>query len=41
MSLNNVQRFQQFAGRGVQLMSIGAQDMIRAGGDGFLRTMRE
>ncbi len=40
MSLNNVQRFQHFAGRGVQLLSIGAQDMIRAGGDGFLKTMR-
>ena len=40
MSLNNVPRFQHFASRGVQLMSIGAQDMVRASGDGFLRTMR-
>ena len=40
MSLSNVTRFQHFAGRGVQLMSVGTQDMIRGGGDGFLQTMR-
>ena len=40
MTLNNVARFQHFAGRGVQLLSVGAQDMIRGGGDGFLKAMR-
>ncbi len=40
MSLNNIQRFQHFAGRGVQLLSVGTQDMIRGGGDGFLSAMR-
>ena len=40
MTLSNVARFQHFAGRGVQLMSVGAQDMIRSGGDPFLQAMR-
>ena len=40
MSLKNVDRFRHFAGRGVQILSVGAQDMIRGGGDGFLQAMR-
>ena len=40
MSLNNIERFRHFAGRGVQILSVGAQDMIRGGGDGFLQAMR-
>ena len=40
MTLGNVERFRHFAGRGVQLLSVGAQDMIRSGGDGFLKAMR-
>ncbi len=40
MSLNNVARFRQFASRGVQLLSVGVQDMVRSSGDDFLRTMR-
>ncbi len=40
MTLNNLERFRHFAGRGVQLLSVGAQDMIRGGGDGFLKAMQ-
>ena len=40
MALNNLPRFQHFAGQGVQLLSVGTQDMIRGGGDGFLKAMR-
>jgi len=36
MTLNNIHRYKQFADRGVQLLSTGAQEMIRRGGEEFL-----
>ena len=40
MTVNNIGRFQHFAGKGVQLLSAGAQDFIRQSGGDFLKALR-
>ena len=40
MTVNNIDRFRQFADRGVQLLSAGAQDFIRQSGGDFLKALR-
>ncbi len=39
MTLNNIHRYKQFAERGVQLLSTGAQEMIRRGGEEFMEVL--
>jgi 4-hydroxy-2-oxoheptanedioate aldolase len=40
MTVNNIARFQHFAGRGVQLMSANVQEFIRQSGSEFLKALR-
>ncbi len=40
MTINNIPRFQQFASQGVQLLSVGCQELIKRSGDEFLAAMR-
>ena len=40
MTVNNIARYQQFAGRGVQLLSANAQEFIRQSGGQFLKELR-
>ena len=40
MTLNNIDRYKQFANRGVQLLSIGAQELIRRSGEEFLEALK-
>ncbi|HZA24823.1 MAG TPA: hypothetical protein VFA32_19875 [Dehalococcoidia bacterium] len=37
MTVNNIARYQQFASRGVQLLSAGVQDFVRQSGGEFLK----
>ena len=39
MTINNIPRFKYFAQEGVQLLSVGAQELIKKSGDEFLREM--
>jgi 4-hydroxy-2-oxoheptanedioate aldolase len=40
MTVNNIARYQQFAGRGVQLLSGGVNEFIRQSGAEFLKALR-
>ena len=39
MTVSNIPRFKHFAQQGVQLLSVGAQELIKQSGDEFLREM--
>ena len=40
MNLNNIARYQDFIRRGVQLLTTGAQEMVRSSGGDFLKALR-
>ncbi|MFQ6027636.1 MAG: hypothetical protein ACE5Q6_09110, partial [Dehalococcoidia bacterium] len=40
MTLNNIDRYRDFASRGVQILSSGAQDFIRRSGGEFIEALR-
>jgi 2-keto-3-deoxy-L-rhamnonate aldolase RhmA len=40
MTVNNIDRYKQFASQGVQLFSVGAQELIKRSGDEFLAALR-
>ena len=40
MTVNNIDRYEQFASQGVQLLSVGAQELIKRSGDEFLAALR-
>ena len=40
MTVNNIDRYKQFASQGVQLLSVGAQELIKRSGDEFLAALR-
>jgi 2-keto-3-deoxy-L-rhamnonate aldolase RhmA len=41
MTVNNIARYQEFASRGVQLLSAGVQDFVRQSGGEYLKALSQ